>query len=204
MQALKGDRPPNQSKVKLLDAAVRVIRTKGYAATTVDDVCHAAGVTKGSFFHHFESKEALALAAADYFGANAHELFSTAPYQSLPDPRERLLAYIDMRIGLFSDDLPDCTCLFGTMVQETYETHPAIRAACDTHLNDHVDRLAKDIREAKQLYAPDASWDPQSLGSFIQTVLQGGFILSKARNGPEVGIESLAHLRRYIEMLLPL
>ena len=54
--------PPHQSKAKLLDAAVRVIRTKGYIATTVDDLCHAAGVTKGSFFHHFDSKEQLAIA----------------------------------------------------------------------------------------------------------------------------------------------
>ena len=49
---------------KLLDAALTVIRTKGYTATTVDDICVAAGVTKGSFFHYFKSKEDLALASA--------------------------------------------------------------------------------------------------------------------------------------------
>ena len=83
--------PPHQSKAKLLDAALRVIRTKGYIATTVDDLRHAAGVTKGSFFHHFDSKEQLAVAAAGHFGAMAHGLFSTAPYTQLPDPRDRLL-----------------------------------------------------------------------------------------------------------------
>ena len=45
------------AKDKLLDAAVHVVRQKGYAATSVDDFCKAAGVTKGAFFHHFESKE---------------------------------------------------------------------------------------------------------------------------------------------------
>jgi Bacterial regulatory proteins, tetR family len=45
-----------------LDAAVQVIRAKGYSAMTIDDVCLAAGLTKGSFFHHFKSKEELALA----------------------------------------------------------------------------------------------------------------------------------------------
>ena len=53
----------HESKTKLLDAALHVIRVKGYAATTVDDICHEAGVTKGSFFHHFKSKDELALAA---------------------------------------------------------------------------------------------------------------------------------------------
>ena len=46
---------PHQSKTKLLGAAFDLIRSKGYAASTVDDICHAAGVTKGSFFHHFKS-----------------------------------------------------------------------------------------------------------------------------------------------------
>ena len=45
-------------------AAMSVIRAKGYSATTVDDLCQAADVTKGGFFHHFKSKDELALAAA--------------------------------------------------------------------------------------------------------------------------------------------
>jgi len=53
---------PN-SKSKLLDAALQVIRTKSYTATTIDDICATASLTKGSFFHHFKSKEDLALAA---------------------------------------------------------------------------------------------------------------------------------------------
>ncbi len=48
------DRP--SARIKLLEAARTLIRTKGFAATTVDDLCAAAGVTKGAFFHHFDSK----------------------------------------------------------------------------------------------------------------------------------------------------
>jgi TetR/AcrR family transcriptional regulator, transcriptional repressor for nem operon len=197
------DHAPHQSKAKLLDAALRVVRAKGYNATTVDDLCDAAGVSKGSFFHHFKSKEELAISAAAHFGAMADGLFSSAPYKSALDPRDRVLGYVDFRIVLISDDVVASTCLFGTMVQETYETHPAVSAACKVHLSDHVDMLANDIRDAKQLYAPDAAWDPRTLSSFIQAVLQGAFILVKAENNPTVGHENLAHLRRYIEMLLP-
>jgi len=57
----------HESKTKLLDAALLVIRDKGYSATRIEDICKTAGLTKGSFFHHFESKEALALAAANYW-----------------------------------------------------------------------------------------------------------------------------------------
>src|SRR5882724_12130501 len=85
----------HSSKTKLLDAALTVIRTKGYSATTVDDICHAAGVTKGSFFHHFKSKDELALAAAEHFSEMADGLFAQAPYHAAIDPAARVLGYID-------------------------------------------------------------------------------------------------------------
>jgi hypothetical protein len=41
---------------RLLNAAVCIVRQKGYHATSVDELCAAANVTKGAFFHHFKSK----------------------------------------------------------------------------------------------------------------------------------------------------
>jgi TetR/AcrR family transcriptional repressor of nem operon len=194
---------PPDAKTKLLDAALRVIRTKGYTAATVDDLCAAAGVSKGSFFHHFESKEDLAVAAAAHFAAGADALFATAPYRNAPDARERILGYVDFRTALLRGDLPDFTCLLGTMVQETYATHPVIREACATHITDHASYVARDIADAKDGYAPDAPWTPQSLALFTQAVIQGGFILAKATKDPNIAAECLGHLRRYIESQLP-
>src|SRR5580700_952867 len=108
----------HESKTKLLNAALRVIRAKGYSATRVEDICEVAGLTKGSFFHHFESKEALALAAADYWIEGTGALFAAAPYHRPADPVDRLLAYVDFRKALVMGELPEYTCLVGTMVQE--------------------------------------------------------------------------------------
>ena len=190
---------PHESKTRFLEAAMHVIRAKGYTAATIDDVCAAAGLTKGSFFHHFKSKEDLALAAADHFSAMADGLFASAPYRLLQDPLERLLAYVDFRASILQGELPDFTCLLGTMVQEVYDTNPSIRDACDRHISSHAAGVARDIAEAKKLYAPDAPWTPESLALFTQAVLQGAFVLAKAKHGPEVASECLRHLRRYIE-----
>lgn len=191
----------HDSKTRLLDAALRVIREKGYAATTIDDICEAAKLTKGSFFHHFKSKEELALAAADHFATMAAGLFKSAPYHAPTDPLDRVLGYIDFRAAILRGDLPDFTCLLGTMVQETYESHPAIRAACNKHISEHAAEVAKDIALAKQKYAPHATWTAESLGLYTQAVLQGAFILAKAKHGPEVAADCIGHLRRHIEML---
>jgi TetR/AcrR family transcriptional repressor of nem operon len=192
---------PHDSKTKLLAAALDMVRAKGYSATTVDDICHAAGVTKGSFFHHFKSKDDLALTAAAYWGEMTEGFFAAAPYHRSADPLERLLGYIDFRAEILRGDLPDYTCFLGTLVQETYATHPAIRVACDQGIAAHIAILTRDVAAAKKLYAPDAPWSADSVGQFIQSVLQGAFVLAKAKQGPEVVRESLAHLRRYLGLI---
>jgi TetR/AcrR family transcriptional repressor of nem operon len=186
---------------KLLQAAVRVVRQKGYAATSVDDLCKAAGVTKGAFFHHFASKEDLGVAAAQYWNAFTTEFFKSAPYQQLGDPLDRVFGYIDFRRQILQGSLEDFTCLLGTMVQEAYETSPRIRQACDEVISVHAGRVADDIAAAKKLYAPKADFDPQELALFTQVVLQGAFVLAKAKHGPELAIASVQHLRRYFEFL---
>jgi TetR/AcrR family transcriptional regulator, transcriptional repressor for nem operon len=191
----------HESKTRLLDAALRLVRTKGYEATTVDDVCEAAGLTKGSFFHHFEGKEELAVAAARHFGEMAESVFSAAPYRKLDDPLARLLGYVDFRRAILTGELPEYTCLLGTMVQETYATHPAIRRACERQIAGHAATLVADIAEAKKRRAPRAKWSAESLALFTQAAIQGAFVLAKAKHGPEVADDCLAHLRRYLELL---
>jgi TetR/AcrR family transcriptional repressor of nem operon len=189
------------TRTKLLDASMSVIRAKGYSATTVDDICHAAGVTKGAFFHHFKSKEDLAVAAAEHWGAVTGGLFASAPYRSLPDPLDRVLAYVDFRKAILQGDLPEFTCLLGTMVQEAYETHPAIREACDKYISEHAAVVELDIAEAIQKYALHPDWTANSLALYTQAVLQGAFILAKAKHGPAIAASCIDHLRRYLEIL---
>jgi TetR/AcrR family transcriptional repressor of nem operon len=190
------------TRTSLLDAALKVIRSKGYSATTVDDVCAAAGVTKGSFFHHFASKEDLAIAATRHWNELTGGLFANAPYQQVTDPRERILAYIDFRAQIVQGDLADVTCLLGTMVQETFGSHPAIRAACREGIEGHAQTLVPTLEEAKALYAPDADWSSESLALYTQAALQGSFILAKAQGSSDIAAQCIVHLRRYLQGLL--
>jgi TetR/AcrR family transcriptional repressor of nem operon len=191
----------HESKTRLLDAALRVIRTKGYSATTVDDICVTAGVTKGSFFHHFKSKDELALAAVAHWNERTGSFFAAADYRQALDPLDRLFGYIAFREAILVGELADYTCPLGTLVQETYATHPAIRAACDEGMSAHIAELTRDLETAKQRYAPTATWTPESVGYFIQAVLQGAFIFAKAKQGADVARGSLDHLRRYLQHL---
>ncbi len=191
----------HESKTKLLKAAIRVIRVKGYTATRVEDVCEAAGLTKGSFFHHFDSKDELALAAADYWIEGTGARFGSASYHELADPLERLLAYVDLRKAMLTGPLPDFTCLAGTMVQEVYTTHPAIREACNRSISGHAATLLADIKEAMRQRGMRPKWTAESLALYTQATLQGAFILAKAQGGAAIAGQCMDHLRQYIELL---
>ena len=130
--------PSGGARSKLLDAAVEIIRRKGYAATSVDELCARAGVTKGAFFHHFPSKDSLAVAAANYWQESSDTLFAAAPYNRFDDPLDRVLGYLDFRRAMLRGDVAEFSCLAGTLVQEAYQTHPDIRLACDATIGSRA------------------------------------------------------------------
>ncbi len=189
------------ARQKLLDAALSVIRTKGYGATTIDELCAKAGVAKGSFFHHFKNKEALGVAAAEYWSDMTGAFFEAAPYHRHADPLDRALGYIDFRKAILTGKIPEFTCLVGTMVQEVYETYPEIRDACDASISGHAAKVEADIAEAMKLHGIRADWTARSLALHTQAVLQGAFILAKARDSADIAAASVDHLRRYVELL---
>jgi TetR/AcrR family transcriptional regulator, transcriptional repressor for nem operon len=191
----------HESKAALLDAALSVFRIKGYTGTRVEDICEAAELTKGSFFHHFKSKEDLAIPAAEHWISVTSPAFVSAAYRTLPDPLERLLAYIDFRKSLLKGDLPEYTCFAGTLIQEVYATHPAVRDACEKSITGHAALLVADIEEAMRLYGVNRSFSAESLALYTQAVIQGAFILAKATQGSAVAVDCVDHLRRYIKML---
>lgn len=191
----------HESKTRLLNAALHVIRAKGYSATRVEDICDAAGLTKGSFFHHFKSKEDLALAAAGYWSDTTSAFFASAPYRALNDPLDRLLAYIDFRKAILQGGLPDFTCLVGTMVQEVYDTHPALREACNKSISEHAATLVPDIKAAMRKRGMRGKWTAESLALYTQASIQGAFILAKSRHSAAIAADCIDHLRRYFELL---
>jgi TetR/AcrR family transcriptional repressor of nem operon len=189
------------ARIKLLDAALEIIRRKGYAATSVDELCARAGVTKGAFFHHFPSKDSLAVAAANYWQELSDALFAAAPYHRLNDPLERILGYLDFRKEMLRGDVAEFSCLAGTMLQEAYQTHPDIRLACDATIGSHAATVESDIADAMKRYRIRAPWTAESLALHTQAVLQGAFILAKAKGHAAVAEDSIEHLRRYVELL---
>ncbi|MDB4932322.1 MAG: TetR family transcriptional regulator [Myxococcaceae bacterium] len=189
------------ARVALLEAALALVRKQGWAATSIDQLCRTVGVTKGAFFHHFASKEALGVAAAHYWDTFTAPLFASAKYHQHADPLDRIYGYLDFRGSIAGGPLEDFTCFVGTTVQETFATSDAIRAACGETIRAHAERLEGDFRAAIALYPPRTRVTAANLARYTQTVIQGGFVLSKAQGTNAPLLEALAHLKQYLSFL---
>tara|TARA_R110002124_G_scaffold18932_1_gene76488 strand:+ start:798 stop:1433 length:636 start_codon:yes stop_codon:yes gene_type:complete len=189
------------ARTKLLDAAIEIVREQGFSATSVDQLCKKAGVTKGAFFHHFASKEALGAAAADYWTETSSNLFMEADYNRHDDPLDRYLGYLDFREEIATGEVAEFTCYAGTSLQECYGSSDAIRDAAYQSIAGHSARLADDLDQAIAKYGAPEGVTGLSLGLYTQAVLQGAFILAKGQGNAEPVHDAIAHLRRYILML---
>lgn len=188
------------ARERLLEIARDMVRAKGFSATSVDDLCRAAGVTKGAFFHHFRSKEQLGVEVANYWSQTTSMLFASAPYHQHADPFDRFFGYVEFRKHILAGEVAQFTCLVGTMVQEAYHTMPDIRVACDASITGHAMTLTEDIRLAME-DRKITGFTPESLALHTQAVLQGAFILAKAKGSAAIAVDSVEHLLRYIHLL---
>lgn len=192
---------PQPAKTRLLDAAVKLIRLKGFAATTVDELCADAGVTKGAFFHHFRSKDELGAAATLRWTDMTAPFFEAAPYHQPEKALDRVLAYIDLRREMIGGELAEFTCLAGTLAQEVHTSHPAMARAAGEAITGHAATLEADIQAAMDDSGAPFDFSAESLALHTQAVLQGGFILAKSTGDAELARDSMRHLRRYVELL---
>ncbi len=92
-----------------------VILSKGFPATRVDEICAEAGVTKGSFYHHFESKDALAFELVDQYSGGVAKALGAGNWSRVEDPRGHLLVYLDHAVSVLKGPLMRQGCLLGSL-----------------------------------------------------------------------------------------
>jgi len=191
----------HSTKTKLLDAGQRLMLSGGYTATTVDQVCAEAGVTKGSFFHYFKSKEEFGEALLDHFWESGQQMLASAPFTELADPLVRLHGYLDHFVVLARDPGVPNSCLFGNVSQEMAPVHPALRARCGEGFGAWAEQIARELDEAKRLHPPQVDFDSGSLARHFIAVYEGSLILVKAHDDARVLEENVEHFRRYVTAL---
>jgi TetR/AcrR family transcriptional repressor of nem operon len=197
----KSPRNPAQTRQRLLDATLGLMLRQGFAASTVDQICAEAGVTKGSFFHYFESKEAIARAAVDAFAQMGTDLYTPAWSDPTLDPLKQLHRLLDIMISFNQRTDEPCVCMVGMMSQELSRTNPEMRAICTRHLTDWADRVTVMLTEAKKIHSVRVDFDPETVSWFLNSLWQGSMLIGKTRESPEMVIKNIQLARQFIDSL---
>jgi TetR/AcrR family transcriptional repressor of nem operon len=187
------------ARTRLLDAAERLMLSVGYVDSSVEEICAAAGVTKGSFFHHFKSKEQLGKVLLERFAARQQDRFA-AVCEEIEDPLERVYALIDLAIRSARDPATK-GCLVGTLAQEISESHPELREVCKCCFEGFAASVGADLVAAKERHAPNADFDAASLGPCFLSLAQGSMLLLRTNGDREAMARNLEHFRRYLRSL---
>ncbi len=187
-------------KEKLLEAARELMLDKGYVATTVDEICEQAGVTKGSFFYYFKNKEEMGKNLVQHFAqANGQKLMEGTCCES-DDPLDKIFALIDC-VSKMSQKSENKGCLVGIFTQELSESHPEIRNICDEIFKQTIQSFSADLEDAKKIHAPSANFDVQSLSEQLLVLIQGSLLLTKASQDRGVMERTLFHFKEYLKKL---
>ncbi len=186
------DTTPTQEK--LLKAAMALMLGKGYPATSVDEICDKAGVSKGSFYHAYGSKEDLSLALLDWYHAGGSQRIFDGPFNQLP-PQERMFAFVD-RIKEVSREIWGSGCLLGSLGLEMANTHPKIRQ----RVADLFNRLEKRLAE---IFAPAAQGeDGRKLAEDFLVMMEGAILLARVSGDWSVVHRGFDNFKLRLERLI--
>ena len=162
---------------EIVAAALDQFHTYGFNAAGVKDITDAAGAPKGSFYNHFDSKEALAVVALQRYGTTRRlaELGDT----SVP-ALDRLRAHFEFLRG--ENEGRDYTrgCLIGDFGTEISDHSPVIRAAVESSLHAWGDALAGAIADGQRAGSIRSGLDPKIAARFVLNAWEGTLISMRA------------------------
>ena len=193
------------TRERILDAAQELILERGYSGMTVDDVLGEVELTKGAFFHHFKSKDELAMALLQRFAERDAEIYRETRERAeklSDDPLQQLLIFVRLFEEMF-DGLaePYPGCLFASYLYELQlfgnETRELIRDSFEQWRS----LLREKIEAVVRKYPPQTKINASHLADAFTVVLEGAFITGKAMNEPQVVADQLRLYRNYIELL---
>ena len=172
---------------------------RGFGGTSVDAICQQAGLSKGSFFHHFKSKEEAASATLQWFFEVTKEAMSSSGYAEKQDAVERLTTYLDGVAVMMRAASGSGGCLLGAMALELSSTHPEIRRQIDSYFGLWADRVAQLLQDA---LGDDDDERSRSLANHFVASLEGGFLLAGTKQDACVAQASVQHFRTYVMQII--
>ena len=173
--------PSNDSlhatKRRLLDVGLAALLERGYNATGIQDLLVATSVPKGSFYHHFASKEDFALQVIDRYLADVHALLEQALGDTDRAPLDRVRSFFERLLALYASQ-GYLGSLLGLLGQEL-AMNTAFRRRIEGAFDGVARRLADALDEARRRGDLPAEADPVQSANLMLDCWEGAAARSR-------------------------
>lgn len=182
MQHVPG-RARSDTRERILDAAEGAVLAKGFAATSIEELIVAVGITKSGFFYHFRDKSELAKALLLRYIAREDELFDNLYARARElneDPLHGFLVGLKLLAELLAD-LPNGHpgCLVASYCYQDRLFDREVHAINAEAVLKWRKRFSRDLKEIAESYPPRMSVDLDDVADMLSVIADGGIILSK-------------------------
>jgi TetR/AcrR family transcriptional repressor of nem operon len=195
------------TRERLLVAAKKLVMSKGFAGTSIDDVLKATGLTKGAFFHHFKSKADLAEQLMHWYADGDMKMFRTFMAEAEAahdDPLDQLMQFLkDFETYLSDPENPPRGCMYALYTYEDNHFENDVKGFVAKTLQTWTAMYIRKFQEVIDLYPPAQPVSAKKLGEMIVSVIEGGLILERAYGKPGMTALQSEQFRDYLELLFP-
>lgn len=170
----------DESRAALVEHGTRLMLRSGYGGTGLAELLRAAGVPKGSFYHHFDSKEAFGVALVQRYYAEHDALLASLLTQTDRRPLERLRSYFDLLLQRAVDASPQARgCLMGLLALEMAGSSEPVRESVSDAFRRWQARIAELLRQAQVAGELALEHDPQPLAAMLLETWEGALMRAR-------------------------
>ena len=195
------------TRERLLEATKKLVMSKGFAGTTIDDVLKETGVTKGAFFYHFKSKADLADQLMRWYADNDMRMFRTFLAEAEAaheDPFDQLLKFLtDFEAYLSDPENPPRGCMYALYSYEDDHFENSVKEFVAETLRTWTAMYIRKFQEVLDRYLPAREVTAKRLAEMFIAVIEGGLILERAHGNRGMSARQSEQFRHYLELLFP-
>ncbi len=197
----KGER----TRERILDIAYESIVQKGFAATSIEELVEAAGITKSGFFYHFKDKNDLARQLFDRFLAEDEAIIATLEKRARElsdEPLQSLLIFLNLYAQVMDDmEALHPGCMVATVTYQERIFDPALKRMNEDYLMRTRARFRRWFEEISAAHPLREQVDLDALADHLTVIVEGAIVLSKALKDESLMGKQVRLFRSHIRLL---
>jgi len=173
-----------ETRQKLLDISLQLMMTHGYNATSIEEICKLAEVTKGGFFYYFKTKEMLGTEVIKHYWVTRKQQFAESDWMTADSPLEQIQAFLLVVADVFMTDPKGYSCLAGSFAQELATTTPMFQELVSSIFAEWGEQVKPILQSV--IDSGTTQVDAAVLTDHMIVVIEGALILALARQDRNV------------------